>query len=338
MAALDRNPDLDPLERYLKAVRGCLPKQQQDDIVNELRGNIGSQIEDQEAKLGRPLSREEQTAILKHLGHPILIAGRYRSDQRSVAFGRELIGPALYPFYARVLWINVVVSLALSLSAVLLLFMIDTPLTLGDVLNGMLRGLVIQFGVVTFIFAFAQKNVAGLADRWDPRDPMSLRAVVEDTLSRPAAPRRVPRFESFAELVAVAIVFMWLLAAREGAHRVFGAASAALSLAPVWHQVVLPILALPLVTMAQDVVNLARPQWTTLRSAVRVFVGAAWLAILLVVLKAEAWFVLGPGAGADGPRMLAAANQYCLYSLAITVAASAISFGYDVARLTRRRS
>jgi hypothetical protein len=338
VAALDRNAARDPLDRYLAAVRRFLPKGQQDDIVRELGGNLRSQMEDQEAELGRALSREEQSAILKRLGHPILVAGRYRTDEGSVAFGGQLIGPSLFPLYTRVLGLNLAISVAVLIAGAVTLRAVAVPMTLGDMVSAALRTLLIQFGVITAIFTLAQRYVARLGDRWDPRDPLSLREVVKDTMAHPAASLRVPRFESFLELVVLVIVFVWLLEVPESASRIFGSATSALHLARVWRQVIPPLLALPLVGIAAAALTLLRPQWTVVRAVARVIIGGAWLALLLVLLRAGSWFVLGTEAGSDGPRMLAAANQYCAYILAITAAASAGAFTYDIVKLLRKRA
>lgn len=84
------------LDRYLEAVRKHLPWQGQDDILAELRANLESQLDDKEAALGRPLSREEAEQWLKELGSPILMAARYQRQQ-------YLIGPAVFPIYWYVL-------------------------------------------------------------------------------------------------------------------------------------------------------------------------------------------------------------------------------------------
>jgi hypothetical protein len=84
------------LDQYLRSVRSCLPAAQRDDIVSELSENIRAQIEDKEGELGRPLNEGELEAILKQHGHPLVVASRYRQDQSSVAFGRQIIGPVLF--------------------------------------------------------------------------------------------------------------------------------------------------------------------------------------------------------------------------------------------------
>ena len=78
------------LDRYLQAVKAFLPKKRQADILSELSENILAQIEDKEAELGRPLNEDEQAAILKQHGHPVIVASRYTTRQ-------HLIGPVMFP-------------------------------------------------------------------------------------------------------------------------------------------------------------------------------------------------------------------------------------------------
>jgi len=80
------------LDRYLHALKTHLPKAQQRDVVAELSDSILSDVEEQEALLGRTLNRAEEVAVLQKYGHPLLAAGRYLPQQ-------HLIGPALYPYY-----------------------------------------------------------------------------------------------------------------------------------------------------------------------------------------------------------------------------------------------
>jgi HAAS domain-containing protein len=98
------------VDRYLRAVRDNLPRGQQDDIINELSDNLQSRIEDEAATRGRPLLETEEAEILKEFGHPMAVAARYRGDERSVTFGRRLVGPELFPTYMKVLAVNVVIT------------------------------------------------------------------------------------------------------------------------------------------------------------------------------------------------------------------------------------
>jgi len=84
------------LDRYLQAVKKHLPWERQDDIIAELRANLEAQLEDKEAELGRPLTKEEAEQWIKQLGSPIQVAARYQRQQ-------YLIGPTLFPTYWYVL-------------------------------------------------------------------------------------------------------------------------------------------------------------------------------------------------------------------------------------------
>src|SRR6476660_4131611 len=84
------------IDRYLQAVKFALPQAQRDDIVNELRDSILSQIEEKEATLGRPLNEGEQVELLQKLGSPTHLASSYRKQQ-------YLIGGSMFPIYWKVL-------------------------------------------------------------------------------------------------------------------------------------------------------------------------------------------------------------------------------------------
>src|SRR5215472_6382042 len=107
------------LDRYLKAVAKALPGAQREDILRELSEDIRSEMEEKESELGHPLTEAEQEAVLRQRGNPLLLAARYRQDQRTVAFGRQLIGPVLFPFYIRVLSFN----LGLTFAVIATIFM-----------------------------------------------------------------------------------------------------------------------------------------------------------------------------------------------------------------------
>ncbi len=81
------------LDRYLYAVESALPQNDsRDDIVAEIRDGLQSQAETRASELGRPLTGDEEAALLKAFGHPRVVASRYQPVQ-------YLIGPDLLPFY-----------------------------------------------------------------------------------------------------------------------------------------------------------------------------------------------------------------------------------------------
>src|SRR5690348_2438397 len=81
------------LDRYLYAVETNLPKDQAaGDIVAEIGEDLQSQMDELASVLGRPLTEEEQSQIIKAYGHPQVVAARYGRVQ-------YLLGPDLLPFY-----------------------------------------------------------------------------------------------------------------------------------------------------------------------------------------------------------------------------------------------
>jgi len=97
---------MEMIERYLKTLKSGLPDEQKEDIVRELSENIYSELEEKEARFGRPATEQEVKELLTRHGNPLVVASRYWQDQRSLAFGKQLIGPTLFPFYLRVLSFN----------------------------------------------------------------------------------------------------------------------------------------------------------------------------------------------------------------------------------------
>lgn len=81
------------VDDYLRAVAGHLPKAGRDDILAELRDLVLTRIEAREAALGRPLTEDETETVLREVGHPLVVAGRYGSGPQHV------VGPTLYPYW-----------------------------------------------------------------------------------------------------------------------------------------------------------------------------------------------------------------------------------------------
>ena len=84
---------MDLVEQYLNAVAAQLPQAERADITAELRDLILSRIEAREETLGRVLDAAEVEAILREVGHPLVVAARYRKGPDS------LIGPDLFPYW-----------------------------------------------------------------------------------------------------------------------------------------------------------------------------------------------------------------------------------------------
>src|SRR6266849_9436125 len=186
------------VDRYLQSVKNCLPRAQADDIIKELSENISSQLEDKEGELGRPLTDAEVETILKQHGHPLLVASRYRQEQRNVSFGGQIIGPALFPFYIRVLKFNLGLTSVILLVIFTALFASGQPV--GTFPQVFVYQLLIQFAIVTLIFWLMDKHFTRFPDSWDPRKPYGVR---HPALTMSEDGPRTPRATPISQLIAL---------------------------------------------------------------------------------------------------------------------------------------
>ena len=254
------------VDRYLSAVKEQLPRAQQDDVIAELTENLRAQIEDEEETLGRPLAEDEEAAILKRFGNPMVVAARYRGDSRSVSFGRQLIGPELFPTYLKVLTVNVVITL-IVIAAVLLVGG-------GTVWSSMYGGLVpiaIQFAIVTGIFIYADRRFSRDPDAWDPHtvepgDPITGYGDLDSIsthLIGPAKTTRVPYTTSLLDLGlnAFGLAFLRAIGVPE--------TTGPLAPGPAWAELYVPVTTLFVLGLIGPIVTLIRPTWVEFRVATR---------------------------------------------------------------------
>jgi hypothetical protein len=306
------------VDRYLQSVKKCLPAAQADDIIKELSENIYAQIEDKEGELNRSLTEAEVEAILKQHGHPLLVASRYRQEQRSVSFGRQIIGPALFPFYIRVLKFNLGLTSVVLLVIFAALFAGGQPI--GNFLQVFFCQLLIQFAIVTVIFWVADQHFTRFPDRWDPRKSYGIRHPAFTT--REDGPR-IPRLNSASHLVALLIALFWLRLVQHHQFLFFGPAASFLSLSPNWTQLYLPINALILLGIIGAGISLVRPDWVRLHWLIRVLVSAGNLIVALFLLKSgNSIVIVDLGKAPDAARVAQIVNQsiyYCIWFAVIMV-------------------
>jgi hypothetical protein len=331
------------LDQYLKAIKTFLPKEQQDDIIRELSENLMSQMEDRETELGRPLTEAEQEAILQQHGNPMVVAGRYQQQNRSVAFGRQLIGPVLFPLYVKIL------SLNLGLTAATV-FIIGFAMGRGFELSPFLLHGFLQFAILTVIFSLVEKHLLKSKDRWNPRD-FGLRTKEKvapvrwlDAFSRiftTSDQSRVARSESVALIVFNMVFVLWWIAIPVYfGHMLLGAEGAILKLGPGCEVLYLPILFLTIAGIVQPIVNLFRPQWTWLRGAWRTTSAALFVAILCFSLKTGNWVVLKDSSDklVQHQRAIETVNHWCRVGLTIGVITCTVIFLLELRGLLHRRS
>jgi hypothetical protein len=327
------------LEKYLNSVRSCLPESQRDDIVRELSENLHAQIEDKEEELGRPLRDQEVEEMLKQHGHPMVVASRYNQEKRSVAFGPELIGPVVFPFYVRVLKFNLGISAVVLFVVAIALFFGGHAMTAGNLLPAIFYQVIIQFAIVTLIFAVADRHFKKNPESWNYRnakhpwhpafsfDDWSKSKTKSDT-------GRVSRLDSVAQIVALGVALIWLRVAQGAPFLIFGPAAAFLKPAPIWHQFYWPVAGVAFLGILQGLLNLIRPDWIRLMVAYRAVTAITWIVILYFVVKAGPMVVLTSDASqAEGFRKTAEIlNQIGTYA---AVAFTLIAL-YNLFRHSRR--
>jgi len=313
------------LDRYVQAVNSFLPQAQHDDIGKELSANLQAQMDDRSAELGRPLSEAEQEALLQQHGHPMVVAGHYQMNQGRLVFGRQLIGTTLFPFYRRVLWLNVGVSVAIYLVVIIAFIASGNAFTVTGILSVLLLQLFVQFVVVTGIFSALEQY---LPTR--PWNPHRLSAV-------PVLPRQGqqrPRLEAIAEIVAITVSLLWLRVFFTQPSLLFGSAADTYQLGMVWQQVVLPTMLLYVVSIAQAVITLFRPTWVRFRLVVRLATESVALGIVVYLLRTGHWVVLVHPID-NGGTALDTINEYVFYGLLSTAVGVVIVVLIDVWKLLR---
>lgn len=263
---------MDLLDHYLRAVKIYLPRGQRNDIIKELSENLRAQMEEREAELGRPLNESEQEAFLAQHGDPMLVASRYGAAQRGLAFGRQLIGPELFPLYLRIMWLNW--GLTIAIFAVVAIR--HMPLTI----SGFFLPFVIQFAVVTVIFILMEILQRNSGQHWTfPPEYMQV----------------IPRWRSLSGAAIWGVAILWWMAVPHAPFLVLGPASGHLKLTQAWQTFFVPILLLLFAGLAQRCVNLARPQWNWILPATRVVANSIGVVLQYFIWKSSPFFVVSPG-------------------------------------------
>ena len=317
------------VDRYLQSVKTCLPATQADDIIKELSENIFAQIEDREGELNRPLTETEIETILKQHGHPLVVASRYRQEQRSVSFGRQIIGPALFPFYIRVLKFN------LGLTSVVLIVIFAALYSGGQPIGTwpqvFIYQLLIQFTIVTLIFWVMDKHFTQFPDRWDPRKPYGVR---HPAFTGSQDGPRISRLNSASQLVGLLVALVWLRAVQHSQFLIFGPAAAFLHLSPTWNQLYLPIAALILLQMLSAGITLLRPDLVRFHWLMRILAGLGNLIIAYFLITRGNPLVMTDLAGTpNAARIAHIVNQTIYYCIWFAVAILILQLVKDARRL-----
>ncbi|HEY0600453.1 HAAS signaling domain-containing protein [Brevundimonas sp.] len=302
---------MDLIDRYLNAVAAQLPQDERADIVAELRDLILSRFEAKEEELGRALTEDEQEAILHEIGHPLVVAARYRKGPDS------LVGPELFPYWLFAVKAGLLLMLAVQ-AVVLLINLISGPADAGQSISQAFHGFfntgLALVGAATVVAALFEHY--GVRPKWltswkvkdlgafELADPAAWGATVgASAKARPwtapgAKPKAWPGGEYLFSFLATGVFVLWWVGIIHFPglmHLEFGGQDATVSGAPVWTTLYGAILFYAVAQMAIDLASLARPHAVRLRAAAEAAIAGAGLWLTWAVFEAGEWFTLSRG-------------------------------------------
>lgn len=314
---------MDVIERYLEAVAAQLSTEDREDIVAELRDLILSRVEAKEEELGRALTDDEKEAILHEIGHPLVVAARYRKGPDS------LIGPELFPYWLFGAKAGLIIVAGLQILG-LIFNILGDPTDVGQAItrafHGFFSGGLTLLGALTLAGAVMEHYgvkpawltkwrvsdlpAFGLADpaKWGVAMGSGAKAA-SDGVKAATAKANEPRVwgarvqtpvaaEALWSLIGGGIFVLWWI----GALHVPGlndfgmrGGDVVVTAAPIWGVLFAPILAWAMAGIAVDATGLIWPHAARLRAFLKIPVAAAGLWIGWRLFQAGHWFTLTQG-------------------------------------------
>lgn len=283
----------DLIDRYLGAVAALLPKASRQDIVAELRDLIVNRIEEREATLGRPLDKREIEALLREIGHPIAVAGRYGPHT-------ALVGPELYPFWlfgVKVLLAVAALAAAIPTGVALLTTHGDARLVFRTVTDFIPTALTLV-GAATLVAAAIERG-------WIKAEGFQNWKVSElPRVSDSKALFAKSRFDGLFEVVATLLFIGWWTGVVDfptGNVITTRGGEVALTFSPIFQALYWPILVMAVVQVVSGLILVVKPGWVRARAGVEIvgaLIGLAiavalWPAMPLVTLVAPEATVAG---------------------------------------------
>ena len=316
---------MDVIDRYLEAVAAQLSTEDREDIVAELRDLILSRVEAREEELGRALSDDEKEAILHEIGHPLVVAARYRKGPDS------LIGPELFPYWLFGAKAGLLIIAGLQVLS-LVLNVLGDPANFGQAIaqgfHGFFSGGLTLLGALTLAGAVMEHYeikpawltkwrvsdlpAFGLADpaAWgmavgsgaktakDGVKAAAAKASAEGTRVWGLRAETRPAAEALWSLVFGVVFVLWWM----GVIRIPGlgafvlrSGEVSVSAAPIWSVLFAPILAWAVAGIAVDAITLWRPSAARFCAILKIPLAAAGLWIGWRLFQAGHWATLTQG-------------------------------------------
>ncbi|GAA0644538.1 hypothetical protein [Brevundimonas lenta] len=305
---------MDMIDRYLAAVAAQLPQDERADITAELRDLILSRFEAKEEELGRALTEDEQEAILREIGHPLVVAARYRKGPDS------LVGPELFPYWlfgvkAGLLVLLVVQAIGLFLN--LVAGPSDAGQSIAHAFHGFFWSGLTLIGAATLAAAIFEHY--GVRPKWmtqwrvrdlgafglsDPSTWGAAMGASASTAPKPPAAAWKPARKSWPgadhafSFIAIGIFALWWVGVLHfpGLVRIgLRGEDAVITAAPIWATLFFPILIYALIQMSIHLDGVFRPQGARLRALAEIGVAIGGLWLTYVIFQAGHWFTLTVG-------------------------------------------
>lgn len=269
---------MDLIDRYLTAIRWNLTGAKADDIIAELRDVIASRIEDREALLGRPLTRDETSELLRDFGHPLSVAGRYGSQD-------HLIGPETFPFYLFALKIvfGICAAVVVVTTAARMIFSpADGAQALAQGFHDAWWTLLGNAAIVTLAFAVIERTglLTRYLQRWKPEQ-------LPDLSELRIKPKKA--WERGFEVAAGFVLLAWWAGLIHIPSFYSTASGIRVEPAPVWAVYYWPIFALLAARLVENSISWLRPRWRLVRAVLGVGVAIAGVALLAQIYRAGEW-------------------------------------------------
>jgi hypothetical protein len=302
---------MDMIDRYLNAVAAQLPQNERADIIAELRDLILSRFEAKEEALGRPLTEDEQETILREIGHPLVVAARYRKGPDS------LVGPELFPYWLFGVKAGLMVLLAVH-GVLLLLRLLGGPADGGQAIAQAFHSFfgagLMLIGAATLAAAiFEHQGIRpSFLRNWRVKDlgafglsdPAAWRASMAGTETAKAAwmprgkARAWPGGEYLFSFFAAGLFVLWWIGVLTFPqfHSIeLRGQDAVVTAAPIWTTLFAPILVYALIQMSVDLNSVFRPHAVRLRALARIPVAFVGLWLTWRISEAGHWFTLTRG-------------------------------------------
>ena len=284
------------------------------DIIEELRDLILSRIEAREETLGRAATDAEKEEILRDIGHPLVVAARYRKGPDS------LIGPELFPYWLFAMKAGGLI-LAAAFALGLGLDLLSGPENFGQdiaqAFQGFFGAALTMTGLLTLIGAIMENQ--NIRPRWltqwrvsdlgafNISDPSAWSAMMgQGDGSAPKSvagaagvkPKGWPGSEHLFGLLFSGLFVLWWLGMIQVpglGHIEMRGLDATISAAPIWDALFTPILLYALGQGAVHLIGLAMPVARKLVWTLEIIANAAGLWLVWVIWNAGHWFTLTRG-------------------------------------------